>query len=100
MVEIHEPVRLLVIVEATPDLLRRIVGQNDDLARLLQNGWIQMAAWTPGTAQMALFTRHGFVPHEPESAGLPQVASSVDWYGGRRGFLPCARIVGATEGRA
>jgi hypothetical protein len=97
MVEIHEPVRLLVIVEATPELLRRVVARNDDLARLLQNRWIQMAAWSPGTVDIAPFTRRGFVRHDPAPIELPRVARSRDWYRGRRGFLPCARIVGAAE---
>lgn len=97
MVEIHEPVRLLIVVEAPPDLLRRIVGQNHDLARLVQNRWIQLAAWRPGTAEICVFTRGGPVPHTPASTALPRAARSADWYGGRRGFVPCADILGAAE---
>jgi uncharacterized protein YbcC (UPF0753/DUF2309 family) len=92
MVEIHEPVRLLVLVEAEPQQLRRIVARNSDLARLVQNRWIQMAAWTPDAGEIWLFTRHGLTRHVPETAELPQVERSVDWYGGRRGFVPSARI--------
>ena len=92
MVEIHEPVRVLIVVEATPDRLRQIVAANDDLARLLQNRWIQMAAWNPATAELASFTRRGFVLHRREETELPRAASSRAWYGGRRGFLPYASI--------
>jgi len=97
MVEIHEPVRLLVIVDARPDLLRRVVAHNDDLARLLQNRWLQMAAWSPGTSEISLFTRHGLVRHQLTATVLPRVPRSADWYGGQRGFLPCATIRGATQ---
>jgi uncharacterized protein YbcC (UPF0753/DUF2309 family) len=100
MVEIHEPVRLLVVVDAAPDLLRRIIVRNDDLARSLQNRWIQVAAWSAATDEVSLFARRGLVRHEPESMELPRVAHSVDWYGGRRGFLPCARIDGGAESEA
>jgi hypothetical protein len=89
-----------VVVEATPEDLRRIVARNHDIARLLQHRWIQMAAWGPGTAEITVFGRRGVARHEPESTELPRVARSQDWYGGRRGFLPCARIAGASEGRA
>jgi uncharacterized protein YbcC (UPF0753/DUF2309 family) len=92
MVEIHEPVRLLVVVEAQPALLRTILARNADLGRLVQHRWIQMAAWTPDTAEITLFTRRGLERHEVESTSLPEAATSADWYGGRRGFLPCARI--------
>jgi uncharacterized protein YbcC (UPF0753/DUF2309 family) len=97
MVEIHEPVRLLVVVDAAVDTLRRIVAANHDLARLVQNRWIQMAAWPPDGADLWRFTRRGFVRHEPESTDLPRAARSVDWYGGRRGFLRCARIAASGE---
>jgi uncharacterized protein YbcC (UPF0753/DUF2309 family) len=92
MVEIHEPVRVLIVVEAAPDRLRRIVGADDDLARLLQNRWIQMVAWRPGTPELTAFTRRGWVPHRPEATELPRAPSSRAWYGGRRGFLPYACI--------
>jgi uncharacterized protein YbcC (UPF0753/DUF2309 family) len=97
MVEIHEPVRLLVVVEAAPDVLRRIVVRNHDLARLLQNGWIHLAAWPSAAAEIVVFGRRGAVPHQRESAVLPRVAHSVDWYGGRRGFLPSASIATGAE---
>jgi hypothetical protein len=92
MVEIHEPVRLLVVVEAQPALLRTVLARNADLGRLVQHRWIQMAAWAPDTAELTLFSRRGLERYEPESTSLPPVATSAEWYGGRRDFLPCARI--------
>src|SRR5574342_110303 len=67
MVEIHEPVRLLVVVDASLAVLRRVVAQNSDLARLVQNRWIQLSAWTPDAPEIFLFTRGGPARHEPES---------------------------------
>lgn len=94
MVEIHEPVRLLVVVDAPPERLRRIVGQNHDIACLVQNRWIQLAAWHPDSADITWFARRGPVRYEPATTRLPRAASSIDWYGGRRGFLPYAVIGG------
>jgi len=92
MVEIHEPVRVLIVVEAEAGRLRRIVAGHDDLARLLQHRWIQMASWSPVTAELASFTQRGLVMHRRETSELPRAASSRAWYGGRRGFLPYACI--------
>jgi uncharacterized protein YbcC (UPF0753/DUF2309 family) len=92
MVEIHEPVRVLIVVEAEGERLRRIVAANDELARLLQHRWIQMAAWSPATGALASFTRRGLVPHGRDTAALPRASSSREWYGGHRGFLPYACI--------
>jgi uncharacterized protein YbcC (UPF0753/DUF2309 family) len=92
MVEIHEPMRLLIVVEATPDRLRLLMAANSDLALLLQNRWIQMAAWVPGTGEIVVLARRGPRTHRPSGLPLPRVASSREWYAGQRGFLAYARI--------
>src|SRR5205085_12057785 len=43
MVEIHEPVRQLFVIETTPEVLRKVLERNPDLARLVQNEWVRLA---------------------------------------------------------
>ena len=43
MVEIHEPTRLAIVVEGTPDRVRRIVQDNPAIERLVRNRWIWFA---------------------------------------------------------
>jgi uncharacterized protein YbcC (UPF0753/DUF2309 family) len=40
MVEIHEPTRLAIVVEGTPDRVRRVVEDNPAIERLVRNRWI------------------------------------------------------------
>src|SRR5581483_10605777 len=47
MVEIHEPVRILFIIESTPELLMRAVEGNASLRRLIENRWIRIATIGP-----------------------------------------------------
>jgi hypothetical protein len=95
MVEIHEPIRLVVVVEAEPALAAAILERNPSLARLVTNRWLLLSTLSPSSATLHLWDarRGGFVVHRPELHELPVVGSSLDWYGGRREHLRCARIV-------
>ena len=99
MVEIHEPVRLLVLVEATPQTMLAILEQNVAIKRLVANNWIQLAVVDPDSAIIHLFRGGQFERYRPESSGIPAVKSSVDWYRGWRDHLGFASVVGdaATE---
>lgn len=98
MVEIHEPVRLLNIVEARPELLQKILDAQPALAQLVKNGWIQLVAWDPDSEAMYVFEDGGFRPHCVESDNISVVARSEDHYGGRREHLPPAHIEAAFGG--
>lgn len=93
-VEIHEPVRLLVVVETTPDRLWRAVAALPGVERLFRNGWVHLACWPPDGRPPVVYDRRldRFVPHHVESASLPEVARSCDWYAATRGNLPPALI--------
>src|SRR5581483_4567946 len=93
MVEIHEPVRLTIVVEAAPDRIGRVLDATPALAQLVRNRWIWLACLDPQSN--LLWERQGeeFVPHAIEHP-LPIVeGSSVDWYQGKRGLLAPAAIV-------
>jgi hypothetical protein len=92
MVEIHEPVRLLCVVEARPALLQRVLEGNPELHRLARNRWIRVAALDPDSAALQVLGPGGFAPHAPEMNRLPEAGGSADWTRGRRDHLPCARI--------
>jgi uncharacterized protein YbcC (UPF0753/DUF2309 family) len=93
MVEIHEPTRLTIVVESTPEQLGRVVDSNPSLARLVQNRWVWLACLSPDSSRLWELRQSGFVPHIPRQP-LPVVAGdSATWYQGKRGFVPPAAIV-------
>jgi uncharacterized protein YbcC (UPF0753/DUF2309 family) len=92
MVEIHEPVRLLFVVETTPDALLRLMDRNEGIGRLVRNGWVQLAALDPGSSRIELFEGGAFFPYRPQAERLPAAASSPDWYRGWRDYLEFAEI--------
>jgi uncharacterized protein YbcC (UPF0753/DUF2309 family) len=98
MVEIHEPVRLLVVIDATPERILAAAEAVPAVKRLVVNRWIQLVSWHPDTGAIAVFQDGGFVPYRPERTDIPVVERSVSWYAGRRDHLPPARVLAAADG--
>lgn len=92
MVEIHEPVRLLTVVEATTEMLEHVLAQEAGLASLVSNEWIQLVAWDPSSDALAVFQDGRFVPYLPENPTIAVVDRSMDFYAGRRAHLSPARV--------
>jgi uncharacterized protein YbcC (UPF0753/DUF2309 family) len=92
MVEIHEPIRLLNIIETTPGVLLRILDRNPDLARLCRNGWVQVAVLDAAAGQIQVYRDGRFHEYRPHAASLPKAPSSLDWYRGWRDHLEFAQI--------
>ncbi|MCP3168844.1 YbcC family protein [Myxococcus qinghaiensis] len=99
MIEIHEPMRLLLIVEASTGVLSSILARQPALQELIGQEWVQLVSVDPVTGEQHRFTRHGFQPLTPPETGLPEVASSAHWYRGHRDFLPPALIRGPAPRR-
>ena len=95
MVEIHEPVRLLCVVEASPHALLEVARRAPAVGRLVVNEWVQLASLDPTTGALQLFRDGAFHPWVVQSERLVRVERSVDWYRGTRGLLPPATIGGA-----
>jgi hypothetical protein len=93
MIEIHEPMRLLLIVEASIETLSAIYARQAPIRELVGNEWVQLVSVDPQTGVMTRFTpKGGFRPVALPSSKLPVVATSTDWYRGHRDFLPPALI--------
>ena len=92
MTEIHEPMRLLFVVETTPEAMDQIMDRNPGIANLVRNGWVQMAVLTPDSAQIHFYRNGQFVPYRVGSSRLHDVDSSVDWYRGWRDHLGFAVV--------
>lgn len=91
-VEIHEPVRLLMVIDAPVRRILEVLDRLPAVRNLVVNRWIQLVAWHPHGVDLEVHGGAGFVPYVPESSAIPIVAKSASWYRGRRDHLPPARI--------
>ena len=94
MVEIHEPVRLLLIVESTPEKLLRAAFQSPVVRELIENRWIRLATIDPKSGAFHVYRQGVFEPFTTSLENLATTASSPDWFLGKPDHLPVARIVG------
>jgi len=72
MVEIHEPVRLLFVIEATPAALMSIMEKNAAMKTMVANRWVQLAAMDPATGQLSVYQDGGLrsaPAHQRRAAG-------------------------------
>ncbi len=93
-VEIHEPVRLLFIIESTPDAMQQIMSRNANIGRILRNAWARLAVLDADSGAMQIYSDGEFMPFEPTLDKLPSATSSTEWYRGRREHLDFA-VIGA-----
>jgi uncharacterized protein len=91
--DIHEPVRLLFIIESKPEPLIRIIDSNPTLMRIFRNQWSHAAILDPESENIQRFKDDQFIPHSKQSDRLPEVASSQEWYQGKRDHLSFASVV-------
>jgi uncharacterized protein YbcC (UPF0753/DUF2309 family) len=91
-VEIHEPMRLLFIIETTPAGIEQVMEQNPAVRQILRNGWAQLALLSPQSSELLVYRDGQFTPHKIGEEELPVTTSSFDWYRGWRGNLQFASI--------
>jgi uncharacterized protein YbcC (UPF0753/DUF2309 family) len=98
-VEIHEPLRLLTVIEAAPERILAAAAALPNVRHLVENRWIQLVSWHPDTGCLAVFEGGRFEPYAPERNDIPVVDRSGSWYAGRREHLAPARVLAALPGR-
>jgi len=68
MIEVHDPVRLLIIVEHFPEIVLNVIKSVDAMYEWFINEWINLVAINPETKEFFLFKEGKFVPYNSYSA--------------------------------
>ena len=92
MVEIHEPVRILFVVETTPERLTKVIATSSSLKQLVENRWIRIATIDPDSGRVFVYRSGGFEEFAEPLERLPVALSSAEWYAGKIQHLPMAWI--------
>jgi uncharacterized protein len=64
MIEVHDPVRLLMVVEHFPEVVLNTMRKNPATYEWFINEWVQLVAVHPETNSLFVFTAGEFVPYE------------------------------------
>lgn len=70
MIESHDPIRLLVIVEHFPNVLLEILKNLPNYV-WYANNWIHIVAFHPETKELYLFKDGDFIPYQPLQQTIP-----------------------------
>jgi uncharacterized protein YbcC (UPF0753/DUF2309 family) len=88
MIEVHEAMRILVVIEQTTELITAIYQRQPPLQELVGNRWVTVVAKHPDTGAMHLFDPElGWLPWQGGQAILT-MHESGDWFTGQRDPLP------------
>jgi uncharacterized protein YbcC (UPF0753/DUF2309 family) len=84
MIEIHEAMRLQIVVEAKTSVLEKIYQRQESLAELIGGGWVYLSVKDPDDGTIYTFERGiGFVPWQVGAESLPVFDTSPDCYHGQ-----------------
>lgn len=73
MIEVHDPVRLLMVVEQFPELIDRVIRRDQSTFEWFSLGWVNLVAIHPETQSIYRFNGNGFEPYKPTSMFIPEV---------------------------
>jgi len=92
MIEIHEAMRLQMVVEAKTSVLEQIYGRQESLRELIGGGWVHLISQDPDSGDIFVFERgSGFVPWQAGEQAPPLRDNSPDCY--RDESLPVAPML-------
>jgi uncharacterized protein YbcC (UPF0753/DUF2309 family) len=63
MVEVHDPLRLLIVVEHFPEIVLKTIQSAPDMYEWFINEWVHLVSVNPDTNQLSYFTEGQFTPY-------------------------------------
>jgi uncharacterized protein len=65
MIEVHDPVRLMIIVEHFNEVVMQTIKKNPATYEWFINEWVKLVTVNPETGELSFFKSGEFVPYEP-----------------------------------
>jgi len=90
-VEIHHPLRLMVLVASTPEILAKIIEKQPEVGRVVRNGWVRLVCMDYRDGKTSLYQEgQGFVDMTLDQKPVLTKNSptrSEEWFGGQMNNL-------------
>ncbi|WP_338876862.1 DUF2309 domain-containing protein [Spirosoma sp. SC4-14] len=77
MVEVHEPIRMLFIVEQDPGVVLTVLRQSPPTMQWFANNWVHLVAVHPETFALYVFTNGAFTPYQPLTTHVDNIADTT-----------------------
>jgi len=84
MIEVHDPIRLLVIVEHFPEIVLKTIKVLPELYEWFNNEWVHLVSVNPETKQFSYFKDGEFVKYETLVNQVPSISNMHDFLEGAK----------------
>ena len=84
MIEVHDPIRLLVIVEHFPEIVLKTIKILPELYEWFNNEWVHLVSVNPETKQFSYFKEGEFVLYETLTNQVPSISNMHDFLEGAK----------------
>ena len=98
MIEVHDPVRLMVIVEHKPDIVLKAIQSSPEVFEWYKNEWVHIVALHPEEKQFYYFRNGAFAKYEPitDAGDIKTIHNMEEFIEGAK-EMETNHIVHATE---
>jgi hypothetical protein len=72
-IEVHDPIRLLMVVEHKPEVVLKVIQSQDDLYEWFRNEWVHLISVHPETGEFYFFRNESFEVVETLGDKVPGV---------------------------
>jgi len=98
MIEVHDPVRLLVIVEHKPDIVLKAIQSSPEVFEWYNNEWVHIVSYNPEEKQFYYFKKGAFIKYNPitEASEIGTINNMEQFIEGAK-EMETNHIVHATE---
>ncbi len=94
MIEVHEPARLLIVVEQTRDILDKAIAKLGPLQEWLDNDWVKFVSCHPLSRELFLYSVHGWETVElPDDCDVPSATHSEKIIVGQTQTIPAHHLI-------
>jgi uncharacterized protein YbcC (UPF0753/DUF2309 family) len=95
MIEVHEPARLLIVVEQTCDILDKTIAKLGSLKEWLDNEWVRFVSCHPQSRELFLYSVNGWETVEfPDDTEVPYASHSEQIIVGQTKTIPVHQLIG------
>jgi uncharacterized protein YbcC (UPF0753/DUF2309 family) len=89
MIEVHQPARLLIVVEQTREIMNKTIAKLGTLKEWLDNDWVRLVACHPDSHELFLYSVNGWETVElPDDGEVPLAAQSENILAGQTQTIP------------
>ena len=72
MIEVHNPIRLLMVIEHLPDVVKQTLDQSSETSAWFENEWINLVVVNPENGEFFRYNKGRFDTYEPFEIKIPK----------------------------